>query len=380
MEERLQKIIARAGLASRRAAEELILKGRVRVNGRIATELGQKAEIGRDNIEVDGKRLLPEQSAYIVLHKPREVVSTVHDPEGRQTVAELVRDIGVRLYPVGRLDYATSGVLLMTNDGEFAHALLHPRAGVPKTYVAKLRGVMSDEDLAIWRKGIDLEDGKTLPAEARILRHEEERTWIELTIREGRNQQVRRMGEATGWPVLRLARTEFVGISSEGLRPGQWRFLTTDELLDLRKQYGVPKRIRGAMMRPGVQGKVAVRKGGAEGRKGALPPRESSRTEEASRSLPPKRGSTRPTTEKGRSESRGPARGPREEASRLVPSKRGSTVPPPERGRSESRGSARGSRPASARPGAGRPFEERSVPSTRNSPDGKRRATPGRRR
>ncbi|EYF02760.1 pseudouridine synthase [Chondromyces apiculatus] len=267
MEERLQKIIARAGIASRRAAEALILEGRVRINGRVITELGQKADPGRDRVELDGKRLAPEQPAYIVLHKPRDVVSTVRDPEGRPTVAGLVKDIGVRLYPVGRLDYATSGVLLMTNDGEFANALLHPRGGVPKTYVAKIRGVMSEEDLLPWRKGVQLEDGLTLPAEARILRHEPDRTWIELTIREGRNQQIRRMGDATGWPVLRLARLAFSEITSEGLRPGQWRHLSPDELLEMRKQFGVPKRIRGAMMTPGVQGKTTTARDIAGGRK-----------------------------------------------------------------------------------------------------------------
>ncbi|MCC6555133.1 MAG: pseudouridine synthase [Polyangiaceae bacterium] len=245
-EERLQKIIARAGITSRRAAEELIRSGRVRVNGRIVTELGQKADRRRDRIEVDGKRLVPEAPIYIVLHKPRNVVSTLRDPEGRPTVAELVRDAGARLYPIGRLDFATSGVLLMTNDGDFANAMLHPRGGVPKTYVAKLRGVLSEEDLEPWRRGVRLEDGMTLPAEARLLRHEGDKTWIELTLREGRNQQIRRMGEATGWPVMRLARMSFAGVTSEGLRPGAWRPLTADELIEIRKQFGVPRRIRGA--------------------------------------------------------------------------------------------------------------------------------------
>lgn len=268
MEERLQKIIARAGIASRRAAEELILEGRVRVNGRVATELGQKADLSKDRVEVDGKRLVAEQPAYVVLHKPRDVVSTVRDPEGRPTVAELVRDVGVRLYPVGRLDYATSGVLLLTNDGEFANALLHPRGGAPKTYVAKVRGVMNEEDLRPWREGVKLEDGVTLPAEARILRYEQDKTWIELTIREGRNQQIRRMGEATGWPVMRLARVEFAGITHEGLRPGQWRHLSVDELLELRKAYGVPRRIRGAMT-----AKPAPARAGRAQRGGAAPRR-----------------------------------------------------------------------------------------------------------
>ncbi|MGK3983450.1 pseudouridine synthase [Sorangium sp. So ce136] len=248
MEERLQKIIARAGVASRRASEELILAGRVRVNGRVVTELGLKADRQKDRIEVDGKRLVSEVPVYLALHKPRNVVSTLRDPEGRPTVADYVKGTGARLYPVGRLDFATSGLLLMTNDGDFANALLHPRGGVPKTYVLKVQGVMSDDDLTPWREGIRLEDGVTLPAEARVLRHEAEKTWLEVTLREGRNQQIRRMGEASGWPVMRLARTTFAGVTSEGLRPGEWRALTVDELLHIREAFGVPKRIRGAMM------------------------------------------------------------------------------------------------------------------------------------
>ncbi|WP_434048223.1 MULTISPECIES: pseudouridine synthase [Sorangium] len=248
MEERLQKIIARAGVASRRASEELILAGRVRVNGHVVTELGLKADRQKDRIEVDGKRLVSEVPVYVALHKPRNVVSTLRDPEGRPTVADYVRGTGARLYPVGRLDFATSGILLMTNDGDFANALLHPRGGVPKTYVLKVQGVMSDDDLTPWREGIRLEDGVTLPAEARLLRREGDKTWLEVTLREGRNQQIRRMGEATGWPVMRLARTTFAGVTSEGLRPGEWRALTVDELLHIREAFGVPKRIRGAMM------------------------------------------------------------------------------------------------------------------------------------
>jgi len=147
MQERLQKIIARAGVASRRAGEEMILAGRVRVNGTIVNELGAKADLFEDKIEVDGVRLVAEAPRYILLHKPRNVVSTLDDPKGRPTVADLLRDVGGRVYPVERLDFATSGVLLITNDGEFANALLHPRGGVPKTYVLKVHGNMGDEDV-----------------------------------------------------------------------------------------------------------------------------------------------------------------------------------------------------------------------------------------
>ena len=170
----------------------------------LVTELGAKADPMKDKIEVDGKKVIAEDLVYVLLHKDRGVVSTLSDPEGRPTVAEPlseVRSAGgktVRMYPVGRLDFATSGALLATNDGAFADALLHPREGVPKTYVVKVSGVMSDADLAKWTNGVMLEDGMTLPAKVALLRHEEGKTWLELTIREGRNQQIRRMGEATG--------------------------------------------------------------------------------------------------------------------------------------------------------------------------------------
>ena len=244
MAERLQKIIARAGVASRRAAEELITSGRVRVNGRVVTELGQKADPRADRIDVDGKRLTAEAPIYLVLHKPRGVVSTLSDPEGRPTVAELVRRAPARVYPVGRLDFATSGVLLMTNDGDFANGLLHPRGGVPKTYVIKVSGLMEEQDLARWRDGVVLDDGeRTLPAEVALLRYEADKTWLEVVLREGKNQQIRRMGDATGFRVMRLARVSFAGVTVEGLRPGDFRSLRFDELQDIKKAFGVPKRL-----------------------------------------------------------------------------------------------------------------------------------------
>ncbi len=261
MQERLQKIISRAGVASRRAGEDLILAGRVRVNGKVVSELGAKADLGEDTIEVDGRRLVPEAARYLVLHKPRGVVSTLADPEGRPTVVSLLEGAGTRLYPVGRLDFATSGVLLITNDGDFANGLLHPRGGVPKTYVVKTRGMMTEDDLAHWTNGIVLEDGKTAPADVHFLRHEDGKTWFEITLREGRNQQIRRMGEASGFPVMRLARVSFAGITSEGLRPGQWRSLSLDELLEIEKEYGVPRKIRGAQIGPqGNAGERRVRR------------------------------------------------------------------------------------------------------------------------
>ena len=241
--ERLQKILARGGFASRRAAERIIAEGRVRVNGRVVTELGSKADPLKDKVEVNGERVVAEHLVYVVLHKPRGVVTTMNDPEGRPSVREILAPIGARVFPVGRLDFATSGVLLATNDGDFAEGLMHPKKAVPKMYVVKVANKMEGKDLDRWREGIKLEDGVTLPAKAKMLRHDGDKTWFELTIREGRNQQIRRMGDASGFPVMRLSRVSFAGITSDDLRPGEWRYLTRDELLSLKQEYGVPKRI-----------------------------------------------------------------------------------------------------------------------------------------
>jgi 23S rRNA pseudouridine2605 synthase len=247
---RLQKVLARAGIASRRAAEELITAGHVRVDGRIVTELGTKVDPRGSKVEVDGQRIVAESLVYVVLHKPRGVVSTMSDPEGRPSVRELLASVPGRVYPIGRLDFATSGVLLATNDGDFAEALMHPRKAVPKTYVVKVHGEMKPEDLDRWRRGVDLEDGKTLPAKAKLLRYEGDKTWFELTITEGRNQQVRRMGIATDFRVMRLSRLAFAGVTGEGLRPGAWRYLTHDELTALKKEHGVPRRVVSPPMQP----------------------------------------------------------------------------------------------------------------------------------
>ena len=165
------------------------------------------------------------------------------DPEGRKTVRELVTGVAERVFPIGRLDFHTSGVLLLSNDGEFCDALIHPKRDVPKTYIVKVTGQMRDADRLRWEEGVVLDGEKTRPAEVLILRHEKEKTWLEVTLFEGRNQQIRRMGEATGFPVMRLARTAFAGITSEGLRPGDFRPLTVDELTDLRTRFGVPRRV-----------------------------------------------------------------------------------------------------------------------------------------
>jgi 23S rRNA pseudouridine2605 synthase len=243
MLERLQKVVARAGVSSRRAAEKLIVDGRVRVNGRVTTELGTRVNPGSDRVEVDGRRLVAEAPVYLVLNKPRGAVSTLNDPEGRPTVRDLVSGVRERVFPVGRLDYGTSGVLLLTNDGDFCNRLLHPRRDAPKTYVVKLSGQMPEPVRKRWEEGIDLEDGKTRPAEVNVLRHEQGKTWLSVTLHEGKNQQIRRMAEATGFTVMRLSRTDFAGIGSEGLRPGEWRALSSDELVNLQHDFGVPRRL-----------------------------------------------------------------------------------------------------------------------------------------
>lgn len=284
---RLQKVLARAGIASRRSAEEMITAGRVRVDGHIVTELGTKVDAAESRVEVDGLRIVREKPVYLLLHKPRGVVSTLQDPEGRPSVRELLADVPARVYPVGRLDFNTSGVLLVTNDGEFADGLMHPRGAVPKTYVVKVHGVMKVTDLNRWRRGVNLEDGKTLPAKVKVLRFEGDKTWLELTITEGRNQQIRRMGDATGFRVMRLARTGFAGVSSDGLAPGRWRHMTAEELTRLKKDFGVPRRIvspprEELPKRPAVAARaVADRRPDARGRSGAPGHRRPPRRDDA---------------------------------------------------------------------------------------------------
>ena len=243
-QQRLQKILARAGVSSRRKAEQLIAAGRVRVGGKVAKELGTKATPGIDRIEVDGKRVLPEPLVYLVLNKPRGVVSSASDPQGRRMVSGLVRGLGLRVSSVGRLDYNTSGALLLTNDGDFAEALQHPRRSVPKVYVAKVRGVVTEESLGRWTRSIEIDGRPTRPARVRRMREEGGKTWLEIVLTEGRNRQIRRLGDAAGHPVLKLVRTSYAGINVAGLHPGQWRPLTQDELAALRRAYGVPGRIR----------------------------------------------------------------------------------------------------------------------------------------
>ena len=224
---RLNAFLARAGVASRRGADELIKAGRVRVNGEPAalnTAVG-----GRDVVEVDGERVQAQQLAYVLLHKPAGVVTTMRDPQRRPTVAQLVAH-AARLVPVGRLDADTTGALLLTNDGDLAHRLAHPRYGVEKTYVATVEGDPGPEALRRLRDGLELEDGRTAPARARRLGRDK----VELVLHEGRTHQVKRMLEAVGHPVRRLHRPAYAGLTLDGLPAGEWRELTHAEVARLR--------------------------------------------------------------------------------------------------------------------------------------------------
>lgn len=239
MQERLQKIIARAGIASRRKAEEMILEGRVTVNRKAVTKLGAKADPEKDRITVDGREILPRILAgpkiYIILNKPKGYISTVSDPEGRPTVISLVKKIKQRIFPVGRLDYDAEGVLLLTNDGELANKLIHPKYHIPKKYLVKVSDVPDQKDIAKLKKGVYLEDGRTAPAEAKFIKATKTNSWIELTVYEGKNRLVKRMCFAIGHSVLKLQRTEFAGIKSGSLKPGDFRMLTMDEVERLKK-------------------------------------------------------------------------------------------------------------------------------------------------
>ncbi|MCI0528805.1 MAG: rRNA pseudouridine synthase [Nitrospira sp.] len=235
MEERLQKIIARAGITSRRKAEELILEGRVKVNGRVVTELGSKADAEQDHIKVDGKLIhLKQPQTYLMLNKPRGYVTTLSDPEGRLTVMDLLKGVRQRVFPVGRLDYDTEGLLLLTNDGNLAHGLMHPSYEVPKTYLAKVKGVLKDEEIKKLEKGVPLLDGKTAPCTIKKIRKTQENSWLEVTLHEGKKRQVRRMLEKINHPVLKLKRIRYAFLGLAGLLPGQYRHLSSQEVKRLK--------------------------------------------------------------------------------------------------------------------------------------------------
>ncbi|MBM4762167.1 23S rRNA pseudouridine(2605) synthase RluB [Bacillus sp. B15-48] len=233
--ERLQKIIAHAGVASRRKAEELILEGKVTVNGNVVKELGTKVGPS-DKIEVNGIPLEREEPVYFLFYKPRGVISSVKDDKGRKVVTDYFHHIEQRIYPVGRLDFDTSGALVLTNDGEFANLLMHPSSEVEKVYVAKIKEIPLKEKLRSLERGIRLEDGKTAPAKVKLLSIDKKKqtSIVELTIHEGRNRQVRRMFEAIGHPVLKLKRERYGTVTLHGLNAGEVRELTPHEVKQLR--------------------------------------------------------------------------------------------------------------------------------------------------
>jgi 23S rRNA pseudouridine2605 synthase len=240
--ERLQKILSQAGVASRRLSEELIAQGRVQVNGTTVTALGTKADPAVDEIKVDGRRIQVQQrKRYILLHKPRGYITSRSDPQGRPTVLDLLRGVREYIYPVGRLDYDSEGLLILTNDGELAARLTHPRHEVDKVYEARVRGVVDEHVLERLAKGVTIEGKRTAPAKVRILDpasrrpSASEQTRIELAIHEGRQRQVRKMFDAVGHPVVRLKRVRIGPIEDPQMPPGHWRELTPGEVGRLRR-------------------------------------------------------------------------------------------------------------------------------------------------
>lgn len=233
--ERLQKVIAHAGIASRRKAEQLITEGKVKVNGKIVKELGIKVS-ANDKIEVEEIPIQREVPVYYLLYKPREVISAVSDDKNRKVVTEFFPLEKRRIFPIGRLDYHTSGLLLLTNDGEFANVLMHPKYNIDKEYVAKVNGIPTREELRKLEKGVQLEEGKTAPAKAKLMSMDKKKgtSIVQLTIHEGKNRQVRRMFEAIGYKVQKLKRERYGFLDLRGLNPGDYRELTPHEVKQLR--------------------------------------------------------------------------------------------------------------------------------------------------
>src|SRR6185295_8341042 len=241
MQERLQKLIAAAGIASRRHAEELITAGKVSLNGKVITELGTKADPDKDHIKVNGKLINPQLSArekvHILLNKPRGYLSSVSDQEGRPLVVELLPPALGKLHPVGRLDFNTEGLLLLTNDGELTFFITAARNRVDKVYEAKVKGVPTESAIERLRRGVTLEDGtRTAPAKIKLLHETATNTWFEILLHQGRNQQVRRMFELIGHSVIKLRRVRIGFLTDENLRPGDWRKLTLAEVKRLMKK------------------------------------------------------------------------------------------------------------------------------------------------
>jgi len=241
MFERLNKFLAHAGVCSRREADRWIAEGRISVNGRVVQELGAKIDAARDRVTANGKpvRSEEERPVYILLNKPAGRVVSVKDPFGRPTVMDLLKHVPARVYPVGRLDLETEGALLLTNDGELALKLTHPRYGVTKTYEARVEGEPTEGALDKIRHGLFLEGRKTSPARVQVLRRSHRHASLKVEIHEGRKREIRKMFEAVGYPVDSLVRVDFAGLTLEGLKPGQWRYLRTAEVKRLKTLAGL---------------------------------------------------------------------------------------------------------------------------------------------
>jgi 23S rRNA pseudouridine2605 synthase len=239
MEKRLQKILAEMGVASRRRAEEFIEEGRVTVNGKVAM-LGQKADPLRDYIKLDGKLLTKssERKVYFALNKPVNVLTSLDEEDERPNVKDYLRGVKERVYPVGRLDFDSEGLLLITNDGDLAYAILHPSKKIEKTYSVKVKGVLDEKAIAWLRKGIKLKDGRTAPAEVKPVKILKHNSWLEITIHEGRKRQIRRMLQAVGHPVIRLIRARVDGVTLGKLKPGELRRLSNEEVKRLKYSAG----------------------------------------------------------------------------------------------------------------------------------------------
>jgi len=311
VEERLQKILARAGFASRRGAEQLMLEGRVTVNGQLVRELGTKADLESDDVRVDGVRVkAPQAPVYLVLNKPRGVVTTRKDPEGRPTVMALVPPVA-GLFPVGRLDVTTEGLILLTNDGAFAERVSHPRYEVPRVYHAKVHRVPDPETLDRLKRGVRVESDFMAVDRARVIQAENN-AWVELTLHEGKQHEVKRLLEAVGHPVSKLRRVAFGPVTTKGLEPGEFRSLTPAEIAGLRKGEGgrapAMRRVPRRRKHPATTARPAAPTRGAQGSKrteGPPLPRDAGRVRRAGPSDSPRtrRGETTRRT--------GPTRGGR---------------------------------------------------------------------
>ncbi|HYK03503.1 MAG TPA: pseudouridine synthase [Thermoanaerobaculia bacterium] len=267
--ERLQKIIAHAGFASRREAEAMIREGRVTVNGRVVNELGSKADPVKDHVKVDGKLITrPETHRYILLYKPKEVMTTVEDPQGRKTVIDLVKGVRERIYPVGRLDFHSEGLILLTNDGDLAFKVSHPKHGSVKTYHVKVRGVPTERIVEKLERGITIDNKRTLPCEISRMKttgrslgkgEDEGNSWYEVRLREGRTQQIRKMFQAVGHPVSKLRRVAIGPIADPKLAAGDWRELSPKEvkMLETMQEPAKPKPRR-TPARPTAKKKAAA--------------------------------------------------------------------------------------------------------------------------